>query len=214
MSKHKVKICGLTSHEAVKAAVNAGADYVGFVFFPPSPRHVTPQQAADFSLALPADVKTVAVMVDPSDDDITFMLKDFKPDFLQLHGHETKERVKEVREKFDVPVMKAIAVRSSDDVASGVSYSDIVDMLLFDAKAPSDSMLPGGNGLSFDWTLLKSRKFSVPWMLSGGLNIENVRQAMRISGATCVDVSSAVESEPGIKDEGLVREFIRKVKTR
>ncbi len=212
MTKKKAKICGVTNRAAVDAAVQGGADFIGFVFFPPSPRHVTPQVAAELSKALPTHVKTVAVLVDVSNEELTQILAHFRPDFLQLHGHESKERVKELREISGIAVMKAISVRSSDDIANGATYSDVADMLLFDAKAPSTSPLPGGNGISFDWTLLKTRQFSVPWMLSGGLNIENVRQAMRISGATMVDVSSAVESEPGVKDEGLVKLFLEKVK--
>lgn len=208
MSNIKVKICGLTSKEAVRDAVDAGADLVGFVFFPPSPRHVSPEKAAQLAAFVPSHVETVAVTVNASDDELQAILEAFKPDYIQLHGQETIARVQEVKQKFGVKLIKAISVRESDDVASGAMYAAHVERLLFDAKAPASSVLPGGNGLRFDWNLLKDRTFSVPWMLSGGLNDENVKEALIQTGAKMVDVSSAVESEPGVKDAKLVKAFI------
>jgi phosphoribosylanthranilate isomerase len=210
--KNKAKICGLTHRSAVQAAVKNGADYIGFVFYAPSPRHIEPEKAQLLTQLIPESIKTVAVVVDMDDEEFNRIFQVFKPDYLQLHGHETQERVKEIREKFGIPVIKAISVRSSDDIASGAAYAKVSDMLLFDAKAPVTSPLPGGNGLTFDWTLLQERSFEVPWILSGGLNGQNVGEAMRVTGATIVDVSSSIESEPGIKDETLMALFLNKVK--
>jgi phosphoribosylanthranilate isomerase len=208
----KAKICGLTSKDSIQSAIDGGADYVGFVFYHKSPRNITPKKAAELAALLPKDVKTVGVFVDVTDIELEKIFKHFKPDYLQCHGSESQERLTHLRTKYALPVIKAIAVRSSDDVAKGKTYAGVVDMLLFDAKVPS-SPLPGGNGLAFDWTLLKEREFNVPWFLSGGLNIENVKDAVRISGAQAVDVSSSVECEPGKKDPDLIREFLRKVKS-
>jgi phosphoribosylanthranilate isomerase len=208
---NKVKICGLTSKEAVQSAIDGGADYVGFVFFHKSPRNVSPKKAAQLASILPKNVKTVGVVVDPSDFELEGIFKHFKPDYLQCHGDESQERIAYLQTKFNLPVIKAIQVRNSDDVARGKAFGSSANMLLFDAKVPS-SPLPGGNGLSFDWTLLKQREFIVPWFLSGGLNPGNVREAMEISGAKAVDVSSSLESEPGKKDPELVRAFLKEVK--
>lgn len=207
----KAKICGITTIEAVQALNDGGADYAGFVFFHRSPRNVTAQKAKELSLQLDPSIKTVAVMVDPSNDEIDEILKHFKPDYIQCHGNESTERIYDLHIRYALPVIKAIAVRSSDDVARGVSYSNTADMILFDAKVP-DSNLPGGNGLSFDWSLLREREFKTKWFLSGGINIQNVEEAVKISGAHMVDVSSSLESEPGIKDPELIKEFMRVVK--
>jgi phosphoribosylanthranilate isomerase len=207
----QAKICGLTSKEAVESAVKNGAEYIGFVFYHKSPRNVTAKQAAALSAGLPKNIKTVGVFVDVTDDELKKIFKVFKPDYLQCHGKESHQRISELKEKFGIPIIKAIAVRASDDIAKGKTYSDVTDMLLFDAKVPS-SPLPGGNGLAFDWTLLKAREFNVPWFLSGGLNIENVTEAVKISGAKIVDVSSSIESEPGKKDPDLIKAFLKKVK--
>lgn len=208
-----VKICGITSKEAIHAAVEHGASYVGFVFFPPSPRNVTPAMAADLARFAPPNVKKVAVCVNITDDEITKMLREFTPDYLQLHGHETEERVSHIKQTFRIPVIKAIAVRNGDDIARGMRYSNVADMLLFDAKAPESSALPGGNGLAFDWNLLAGRSFTIPWMLSGGLNAEDLREAVTLSGATIVDVSSSVEMRPGVKSPALIAEFMRSAKS-
>jgi phosphoribosylanthranilate isomerase len=207
----KVKICGLKTKEEVKAAVAYGADYIGFVFFHKSPRNVSAKQAQKLTKDIENKAKTVAVVVDASDADLDAMLKDFKPDYVQCHGSETGKRIIEIKQKYAVKVIKAIAIRSSDDVAKAMDYANVADMILFDAKVPT-SPLPGGNGVSFDWTLLCGREFNVPWFLSGGLNIQNVSEAIKISGAKMVDVSSSVESEPGVKDIQLVHEFIKRAK--
>lgn len=207
-----IKICGITSTEAVEAAIKAGTDYLGFVFFQKSPRNVSAEQAASLSKGLPASVKTVAVCVDSSDRALEGMLVGFAPDYLQLHGQETEARVVEIKQRFGVPVIKAIAVRNGDDIARGMRYSKVADMLLFDAKAPETSVLPGGNGLAFDWNLLAGRSFDIPWMLSGGLNAENVKEAISLSGAKIVDVSSSVEIRPGVKSPALIEAFIHSAK--
>lgn len=208
----KAKICGLTTKESVTAAVENGADYVGFVFFHKSPRNIAPKKAKELASLVPDTVKTVGVFVDATDSELDSIFKIFKPDLMQCHGSETKQRIYDLRVKYGIPVIKAVAVRSSDDVVKGQSFSDTADMLLFDAKVPQ-SPLPGGNGISFDWTLLKAREFLVPWFLSGGLNIANVADAVRITGAKAVDISSSLESEPGIKDTGLIKEFLKIVKS-
>ena len=210
-SSIQIKICGLTTNEAVNAAVELGADYVGFVYYPRSPRHVSFAQAAKLIKNEPDIIKTVLVCVDISDDEIEELFLSFSPDFLQLHGNESVARVSEIKQRFSLPVIKAIAVRNGDDIAAGMAYEAVADGLLFDAKAPEtlSDALPGGNGLVFDWNLLKNRVFTVPWMLSGGLNAENVHEAICLSGAIAVDVSSSVESAPGIKDVKLIKEFIQ-----
>ena len=210
-SSIQIKICGLTTNEAVNAAVELGADYVGFVYYPRSPRHVSFAQAAKLIKNVPDIIKTVLVCVDISDDEIEELFLSFSPDFLQLHGNESVARVSEIKQRFSLPVIKAIAVRNGDDIAAGMAYEAVADGLLFDAKAPEtlSDALPGGNGLVFDWNLLKNRVFTVPWMLSGGLNAENVHEAICLSGAIAVDVSSSVESAPGIKDVKLIKEFIQ-----
>lgn len=207
----QVKICGLTTVAAVQAAVKAGAAYLGFVFYPRSPRHMTPAKVSELVKDVPPSIKKVAVCVDITDDEIEVMLTHFRPDYFQLHGKESVARVQEVKKKYGIPVIKAVAVRNGDDIARGMGYEAAADMLLFDAKAPETmtDALPGGNGLVFDWNLLKNREFTVPWMLSGGLNAENVREAVTLSGASIVDVSSSIESRPGIKDPILIQEFIR-----
>lgn len=207
----KAKICGITTIEAIHAVIEGGAEYVGFVFFHKSPRNVTPQKANELASELPKHIKTVAVLVDAENTEIENILKFFKPDYLQCHGSETTERIYDLRIKYNLPVIKAIPVRSSDDIARGKLHANTADMLLFDAKVPN-APLPGGNGLAFDWSLLKAREFSVNWFLSGGINIQNIADAVRTSGAKMVDISSSLESEPGIKDPHLIKEFLKAVK--
>ncbi len=209
----KVKICGLADEAAVKATVAAGADYLGFVHFLKSPRHVSLERAAELKKLLPASVSSVLVVVDP-DDALVQQINVLKPAAIQLHGKESPERVAEIKSKLpDVKIMKAISVKSADDVAAARRYIDAVDMLLFDARAPElPTMLPGGNGLSFDWAFLKNREFEKPWFLSGGLTPENVREAITSSGARMVDVSSGVESAPGVKDIVRIQAFIKAAK--
>jgi len=203
-----VKICGLTDAESVSVAVENFADYIGFVFFEKSPRNIDFKLAAKLASDIPEHIKTVAVMVDPSDDFLRDILRKFTPDYIQLHGKESVGRVWEIKLKYNIPIIKSFSVRDGDDIASSLPYQEVVDMLLFDTKAPKESVLPGGNGLSFDWNLLANREFSVPWMLSGGLNAANVRSAIEISGAKMVDASSSLESEPGKKDPKLIKEFL------
>lgn len=208
----KVKTCGLTSKEAIDAAVQAGADYAGFVFFEKSPRHITLEQAAELLHHVAGRIPSVAVTVNP-DDNFIKQLASLPFDILQLHGSETVQRVKDIRQHFPkLKLMKALAIRNSDDIAKAASYETLVDYLLFDAKAP-DAALPGGNGLSFDWQLLKDHRFHVPWFLAGGINAGNISQAISESGATMVDVSSCVESSPGVKDVQLIKQFVEIAKS-
>lgn len=208
----KVKICGLNDEAAVRAAVSAGADFAGFVFYPDSPRHVPLTRAAELKALLPASVKSVSVLVDPDDALLAEVQSTLVPDYVQLHGKESQQRLREIRKKIpDMKIIKAISVKSGDDIASAGTFFDVADMLMFDAKPPAN-MLPGGNALSFDWALLSGRSFKLPWFLSGGLNPENVVDAIRISGATMVDVSSGVERERGVKDAGLIEAFVKAAK--
>ena len=206
------KICGINTAEALHAAVESGAHYAGFVFYPPSPRYIPPEQTAVLVKPLTGTVKTVAVLVDPTDEELKTLLASFVPDYLQLHGKETLSRVAEIKERYSLPIIKALPVRTGDDIAAAIAYNAIADMLLFDAKPPAAAgNLPGGNGLVFDWMLLKDRAFALPWFLSGGLSAENVAEAVRISGATLVDVSSSLERAPGEKDPSLIRGFNRTI---
>jgi phosphoribosylanthranilate isomerase len=203
------KICGLSSERAVAAAVVEGAAYIGFVFYSPSPRAVTPQQAALLCAAIPARVTRVGLFVDADDRLIEEALTAAPIDILQFHGNETPERVVEARLRFGRKVMKAVAVAESEDVLNATRYEDVVDLLLFDAKPPArPDALPGGNGLAFDWRRIADRSWRRPWMLSGGLTAELLPEAVRISGATAVDVSSGVESRPGVKDPDKIRAFL------
>ena len=206
----EVKICGLTTPEAISAVIDGGASFAGFVFYPPTPRNLTPEQAAELTMRLPGGVNRVGLFVDPSDDDIAAVRKKVFLDLIQLHGDETPERVIEIKQRNGLPIMKAIKVASSDDLESARAYESIVDRLLFDAKAPEDmkNALPGGNAHAFEWRLMKGASFSVPWVLAGGLTPENLRQAVAESGATSVDVSSGVEESPGRKDPKKIQAFL------
>lgn len=207
----KIKICGVTTFDAIRSAVKNGADYIGFVFYPRSPRNVSPQIATGLARHIPDHIKKVAVVVDADDYEIDNILKYFWPDMIQCHGKESLERISAIKAKYKIPVIKAVSVRSSDDVAKGAAFASVADMLLFDAKVPNMEM-PGGNGVAFDWSLLRMREFDVPWFVSGGLNIGNVTEALKITGAKAVDVSSSLESEPGRKDPELIKLFIEKVR--
>jgi phosphoribosylanthranilate isomerase len=206
----KVKICGVRTPVIVEAAAAAGADYVGLVFFPNSPRYVTPEGARALADTASGKIGTVAVMVDPDDALIDRVLAAFRPDLLQLHGSETPERVAAIRARTGLPVMKAIAVAGAADVADAARYAGDVDYMLFDAKASPDARLPGGNGVPFDWRTLQGLK--APFALSGGLTPANVDEAIRLTGAFMVDVSSGVERAPGEKDATCMRSFIRAAK--
>ncbi len=210
----KIKICGLTDKEAVNAAAEAGADYAGFVYYSDSPRHLTLPKAAELKKLLPASVKSVSVLVDPDDALISLVQSELAPDYIQLHGKETPARVHAVKNTFPkMKIIKAIRVRTSDDVAQANRYAS-ADMLLFDARPPDlPGALPGGNGLVFDWALLKDRQFNKPWFLSGGLTADNVVQGLHATSAQQVDVSSGVEKSPGVKDPALINAFIKAART-
>ena len=209
MAPVRVKICGLRSAADVLAAASAGAAYVGFVFYPRSPRNVTPDQAREAALATPVGVAKVALTVDADDATLDALIRLIPLDILQLHGHETPERVTEVRARYGLPVMKAIGVAVPADLAQIDRYA-AADQLLIDAK-PFPGTLPGGNGLAFDWALLANRRWTQPWMLAGGLNAGNVAEAVRLTGAQQVDLSSGVESAPGVKDYSKIAAFMAAV---
>lgn len=202
-----VKICGLSTPDALTAAIEAGADFVGFVFHPKSPRFVSLEVAAYLASYVPAHVRKVGLFVDPSDELLQQTLDAVRLDMLQLHGHESPGRVMEIKHQFGVPVMKALSVATEDDLAMVPGFEVAADWLLFDAKGTPD--MPGGNGLPFDWTLLKDFASSRPWMLAGGLTAENVAQALSVLDPDAVDVSSGVESAPGIKDADKIRAFVK-----
>jgi phosphoribosylanthranilate isomerase len=203
------KICGLNNEGAVAAAVEGGAAYVGFVFYPPSPRAVSPQQAAALCSAVPAGVRRVALFVDADDTAVRAVLDAVPIDILQFHGRESPARVTEAKARFGRPVMKAISVAASEDVGEAARYEAAADLLLFDAKPPRrPDALPGGNGLAFDWRLIAGHEWRLPWMLSGGLTAALLPAAVRLSGASAVDVSSGVERRPGDKDPAKIREFL------
>jgi len=207
----KVKICGLNDPAAVAAAVAGGASHVGFVFYPPSPRAVDPARAAALARGVPAEVVKVGLFVDAADAAIAEVLSAAPLDMLQLHGGETPRRVKDVRRRFGLPVMKAVRLASAVDVAAADEFLTAADWLLFDAKPPPEMTraLPGGNALSFDWSLIAGRGWSLPWMLSGGLNTGNLAAAVAATRARLVDVSSGVEDSPGRKNPEKIAAFIR-----
>ena len=203
-----VKICGLQPLDSVRAAASAGAAYCGFVFFAKSPRNVTLEQALRLALEAPPGLAKVALTVD-ADNAFLDQLTDQVPlDMLQLHGHETPDRVTEVKARYGLPVMKAVGVADESDLLALDVYLKVADQILVEAKPPKNSDLPGGNGLSFDWRLIAGRRWPIPWMLAGGLRPDNVAQAIAMTGAKQVDVSSGVETAPGIKDADLIRGFI------
>jgi phosphoribosylanthranilate isomerase len=208
----RVKICGLRSKEHIAAAAEAGAAYVGFVFFEKSPRNVTIAEARELALDVSVGVAKVALVVN-ADNALLDAITDQVPlDMLQLHGAESPERVAEIRARYGLPVMKAIGIADESDVAKIDTYGAVADQLLVDAKAPKDADLPGGNGLAFDWRLVNRKYWPCPWMLAGGLTPENVGLAVQMTGARQVDVSSGVESAPGIKDSDLIRAFVKAAK--
>lgn len=203
-----VKICGLTDEEAVAAAIQGGARFLGVVFFPPSPRAVTADLAGRLLATVPDSVLRVGLFVDPDDSLLERTLDQVRLDIVQLHGKETPDRVRQIRQRFQRPVMKAIAIAEAADLQRARTYEPVADRLLFDAKPPKDATRPGGNALTFDWNLLAGQHWTRPWMLAGGINLDNLRQAIRITGATGVDLSSAVESAPGKKDPAKIRAFL------
>ncbi len=208
----QVKICGLKTPESVAAAVDAGASYLGFVFFPKSPRHLTYRQAAELAATVPDGVIKVALTVNADDEALAEMLGKVPFDMLQLHGSESPKRVAYIKERFGLPVMKAVGVADASDLPRLVEYATVADQLLVDAKPPKDSPLPGGNALAFDWRLIADMEWPIPWMLAGGLTPDNVAKAVRLTGATMVDVSSGVESAPGVKDLDKIAAFVKAAK--
>ena len=204
----RVKICGLRDVAHLRAAAEAGAAYIGLVFFPKSPRHVTIDEARALALEAPFGMAKVALMVNPSDAELDAVMQAVPLDMIQLHGSETPERVAEVRARAGLPVMKAVGVADAADLERLPAYEAVADQILVDAKAPKGADLPGGNGLSFDWRLIAGREWAKPWMLAGGLTPDNVAEAIRLTGATQVDVSSGVEAAPGVKDAALIRAFV------
>jgi phosphoribosylanthranilate isomerase len=208
MRRVRVKICGLRTEADVAAAAAAGAAYAGFVFFAKSPRNLTVAGARSLALAAPEGLCKVALTVDADDATLDAIVNTVPLDMLQLHGHETPERVAEVRARHGLPVMKAMGVADEGDLAGLLEMSLAADQLLIDAKPPKGAGLPGGNGLVFDWRLLVGRKWLKPWMLAGGLTPENVAEAVRLTGARQVDVSSGVESAPGVKDTARIAAFV------
>lgn len=204
-----VKICGLSTRETLLAALDAGADMVGFVFFPPSPRHLGLDVARELGRVAKGRAIKVALSVDADDALLANSIEALAPDLLQLHGKESVARVRDIKQKFGLPVMKALSVETAADLAVLPGYAAVADRILFDAKPPKEATRPGGLGAVFDWTLLGGLDLEVPFMVSGGLTADNVGDALRITRAVGVDVSSGVESTVGVKDADLIRAFIR-----
>lgn len=208
-SNIRVKICGLSRADHVAAAAAAGAAYVGFTFFPKSPRNISIERARALAIDAPPGVAKVALVVDPDDTALDAIVNAVPLDMLQLHGSETPERVAQLRARHGLPVMKAVGVADASDLPALETYAKVADQLLVDAKPPEGAVLPGGNGLSFDWRLIAGQRWPCPWMLAGGLTPANVAEAIHLTGARQVDVSSGVETAPGQKDANLIEAFIR-----
>ena len=204
-----VKICGLATVDDVRACADADANYMGLVFFEKSPRNITIPAARELALAAPLGLAKVALVVNPSDAELDAITATVPLDMLQLHGRETPERVAEVKARYGLPVMKAVGIADGDDLPKLESYFGVADQILVDAKPPKGGELPGGNGLSFDWRLIAGRRWPCPWMLAGGLTPENVAEAVKMTGAKQVDVSSGVEDAPGQKNAELTQKFVQ-----
>ena len=250
MSKVSIKICGLSAEETVLAAVNAGADFIGFVYYPKSPRHVSIEKAANLKKLLPPTVRSVMVLVNPDDNLLIKIATQVQPDYIQLHGDETVERLQEISKKINsmpsltselmsveiqndkdwiasatprndkrIGIIKAISVKTADDIKYAEKFAEVADYLLFDAKPTDKNMLRGGNGISFNWELLVNKSMDSRfrgndkdnWFLSGGLNASNVKDAIKKTGAKFIDVSSGVESSAGVKDIKMIEEFVKAV---
>lgn len=209
----RVKICGINTAAAADAVLAARADFAGLVFHPKSPRFVTPDAAAPLAQRMRGRLKLVALSADADDETLAAIVAAVHPDFLQLHGCESPERVAAVRAAFCIPVIKAVAVSQNGDIDKAAGLIETADMVLFDAKAPETAGRPGGLGIPFDWPLLKGRRFCKPWLLAGGLTPENVGRAVALSGAPGVDVSSGVETSPGVKDTSLIAAFVAAART-
>jgi phosphoribosylanthranilate isomerase len=210
-----VKTCGLSDKRAIDAALAGGARYLGFVFFPPSPRNVAPAEVAALVAALPEGVSTVGVTVDPDDALLDKILSAVRVDYFQLHGNESPERAQAIRQRTGCGVIKAIKVSEAAEIGAAEAYREATDMVLFDAKPPPDAAHPGGNARAFDWSLFQivPPPPSMKWLLSGGLTVDNVAEAIKIAGARAVDVSSGIESAPGRKDPNKIRAFLDAVAT-
>jgi phosphoribosylanthranilate isomerase len=208
----KVKICGLTDEDLVDAAIEAGADLLGVVFFEKSPRAVTIEHAAEILQWVPEEVQKVGLFVDPDDAFLNQVMNNLRLDYFQLHGTESPERVEQVRLEYGMPVIKALGISGVADLDAAMAYAEVADWLLFDAKPPVGADRPGGNAQVFDWSILKDRTWPCPWLLAGGLTADTVAEAIRLSGAKAVDVSSGVESAPGVKDAELIAKFIAAAK--
>ncbi|RXH19669.1 phosphoribosylanthranilate isomerase [Bradyrhizobium guangzhouense] len=204
-----VKICGLSTRETLQTALDAGADMVGFVFFPPSPRHVSLETGRELGRQVKKRALKVALTVDADDATLDNIMDALSPDIFQLHGRESVARLRDIKQKFGRPVMKAVPVATSADLAVLPGYAAVADRILFDARAPKDATRPGGLGAPFDWHLLENLELDLPYMVSGGLDAENLAEAVRITRAGGVDVSSGVESAAGVKDPELIKAFIR-----
>ena len=214
-SKLTVKICGMNSQTAVDAAIASGVDYLGFVFFPPSPRSLTPEFASSLMEERSDDFKVVAVVVNPSNKLLEEITNHLAPDIFQLHGSETAEDITNIKQKFNTKIIKAIKISKLEDFEEVSKFDKVADFMLFDAAAPENTThsLPGGNGISFNWNWLSDASLETPWFLSGGLNISNINEAIKITGATAVDVSSGVEDKAGIKNNKKIIEFMKTVRT-
>jgi phosphoribosylanthranilate isomerase len=204
-----VKICGLSTPDTLDVALQAGADMVGFVFFPPSPRHISLQTARELGRQVKGRATKVALTVDADDATLANIMETLRPDILQLHGSETVARLRDIKQAFGVQLMKVLAVETSADLAPLAGYAAVADRILFDARAPKGATRPGGLGAVFDWHVLENLDLKLPFMVSGGLTADNVAEAVRVTCAGGVDVSSGVERAPGIKDPELIRAFIR-----
>jgi len=208
-----VKICGINRPEAMTAAVEGGARFVGLVFYPPSPRSVVPELAAELARMVPTGVRVVGLFVDPSDEELERVVTKVPLDMIQLHGSESPARVAEIRDRFSMPILKAVRIGEAAALKAATAYEPVADWLLFDAKPPARvASLPGGNGLAFDWTILAGRSWNKPWLLSGGLNAGNIAEAIATTGARAADISSGVEDRPGHKLPALIRDFLNEAK--
>jgi phosphoribosylanthranilate isomerase len=204
----RIKICGLSRPADVDACAKAGAAYVGFVFFEKSPRHISVDVARGLAVDVPVGIAKVALTVNAQDAFLDQLVEAVPLDMLQLHGTESPARVAEIKSRYGLPVMKAVGIADEADLSALDDYVGIADQILLDAKPPKTAELPGGNGLSFDWRLIAGRRWTTPWMLAGGLTPDNVEQAVRLTGATQVDVSSGVERAPGVKDADMIARFV------
>ncbi len=211
----QVKICGLSEPDTLQTALDAGADFVGFIFYGPSPRNVSLERARELGAQVAGRAKKVAVTVDADDAELAAIIEALAPDYVQVHGSETPERIREIAKRFGLPVIKSIKVRGDGDIQAAADFAADAALILFDAKAPEDlaDALPGGNGVQFDWTLLSGDGGHARFMLSGGLDAGSIAEALRITGAGIIDVSSGVEIAPGVKDSALIRNFIEAVRS-